>query len=35
MPDYVWIYNNTQDSEYLLYKVTLQVNEYLLRDQNC
>ena len=37
MLEYVWIYNNRQDSEYILYsawrEVTLQVNEYLLRDK--
>ena len=36
MPGYVWIYNNRQDFEYVsrntLCEVTLQVNEYLLRD---
>ena len=38
MPEYVWIYYNKQDSEYVSYntycKVTLQVNEYLLRDKH-
>ena len=37
MPEYVWISGNRQDSEYVSYntqlKVTLQVNEYLLRDE--
>ena len=37
MPEYVWIYDNRQGSEYASYntqrEVTLQVNEYLLRDQ--
>ena len=37
MPEYVWIYNNRQGSEYVSYnvyrgEVTLQVKEYLLRD---
>ena len=36
MPEYVWIYNNRQGSEYVLHnpqhEVTLQVNEYLLGD---
>ena len=35
MPEYVWIYDNRQGSEYASYntlpEVTLQVNEYLLR----
>ena len=34
MPEYVWIFDNRQDAEYLSYntqrKVTLQVNKYLL-----
>ena len=37
MAEYVLIYNNKKDSEYLLYhtlcEVNLQVNEYLLRDK--
>ena len=37
MPEYAWISGNRQDSEYVSYntqlKVTLQVNEYLLRDE--
>ena len=37
MPVYVWIYNNRQGSEYISYntyrEVTLEVNEYLLRDR--
>ena len=37
MPEYVWTSGNRQDSEYVSYntqlKVTLQVNEYLLRDE--
>ena len=36
MPEYIWIYNNRQCSEYVSYKtereVTLQVNECLLRN---
>ena len=36
MPEYIWIYDNRQGSEYVSYKieceVILQVNEYLLRD---
>ena len=36
MPEYIWIYNNRQGSEYVLHnpqhEVTLQVNEYLLGD---
>ena len=36
MPEYVWIYDHRQASEYVSYntwrEVTLQVNEYLLRD---
>ena len=36
MPVYVWIYNNRQGSEYISYntyrEITLEVNEYLLRD---
>ena len=35
MPEYVWIYDNGQVPEYVLFnskrKVTLQINEYLLR----
>ena len=38
MPEYVWIYDNRQDSEYVSYntqsEVTLPVNEYLLRDRS-
>ena len=38
MPDYVSIYNNRQGSENLSYntyrEITLQVNEYLLRDKH-
>ena len=37
MPEYVWIYDNIQDSEYVSHNVwrgiTLQVVEYLLRDR--
>ena len=37
MLEYVWIYVNGQGSEYISYntqsEVTLQVNEYLLRDR--
>ena len=37
MLDYVFIYDNRQGSEYVSYntwhEVTLQVNEYLLRDK--
>ena len=36
MPEYAWIYDYIQGSEYVSYnvscEVTLQVNEYLLRD---
>ena len=36
MSEYVWTYNNRQSCEYVSYniyqEVTLQVNEYLLRD---
>ena len=36
MPEYVWIYDNRQGSKYVSYntqrEVTLQFNEYLLRD---
>ena len=36
MSEYVWTYNNGQSCEYVSYniyqEVTLQVNEYLLRD---
>ena len=40
IPEDVWIYNNKQASEYVSYntylKVSLEVNEYILRDiQNC
>ena len=38
MPEYVWIYDNRQDSEYAPYsawvEVTLKVNQYLLRDRH-
>ena len=37
MPEYAWIYDNRQGSEYIPYntqrKVTLQVNEYLLTER--
>ena len=37
MPEYIWIYDNRQGSEYESYntqrKVPLEVNEYLLRDR--
>ena len=37
MPEYLRIYDNRQGSEYVSYnkqdEVTLQVNEYLLRDR--
>ena len=36
MTEYVWIYDNRQGSEYVLYnierEVTLQVHKYLLKD---
>ena len=38
MAEYVWIYDNRHDSEYISYNAlredTLQVNQYLLRDGN-
>ena len=37
MPEYIWIYDNRQGSEYessnALCKIPLEVNEYLLRDR--
>ena len=36
MPEYIWIYNNRQRSEYASYntkhEITPQVNEYLLKE---